>query len=352
MRTRLPLLSSYGHGDKKRHGHFCGDRAGLFFRRCIVHLGADGCVAVAAFVLVLLLALLLGGRLRFTGRTLWAPTLATLLGMLVCRLCGRPFRQGLFEWWPFLLMIGLYMQLDPYTRLLHPQPLDAQLLAFDGSLFGDRIASMAWLDRLRHPLITEVMALGYSSYFVLPLLSAAPVYIPTARETAGRRMRYREEFRTILTATVLSLGLGFLGYMLVPARGPRYFVTTGHPPASALALHGAFGYYDWAIGVWNRMQEVSTDAFPSLHTATAVLAMGFGWRFRSFFRPLPFLCFPLGGTLILSTVYLRMHYVVDVLAGAAIGLLAVFCAPLLTAYCGGLAAYSQRRQGVDEGSHF
>ena len=133
-------------------------------------------------------------------------------------------------------------------------------------------------------------------------------------------MRHREAFRSILTATVLSLFLGFLGYMLVPARGPRYFL----PLPEQRALHGAFGYYDWSISLWNQMQEVKTDAFPSLHTATAVMAMVFSLRFRRLFRPLPLLCFPLGISLILSTVYLRMHYIIDVIAGIAVGLLAVY----------------------------
>jgi membrane-associated phospholipid phosphatase len=113
--------------------------------------------------------------------------------------------------------------------------------------------------------------------------------------------------------------------MLVPARGPRYFLPSAQP------LSGALGYYDWAIAVWNRMQEVTTDAFPSLHTATAVMAMGFSLRFRRLWRPLPYFCFPLGSALILSTIYLRMHYVIDVVAGVAVGLLALFLAPWLVA---------------------
>jgi membrane-associated phospholipid phosphatase len=280
-------------------------------------VGSDGLVALIAWCSILGLALAFHGKLQFTARTLWAPALAAALGMLVCRLCGRPFWRGLGEWWPFLIMIALYMQLDPYTRLVHAQPLDAKLHALDLALFG--VAPTEWLARYRHPLLTEVMALGYSSYFVLPLLSAAPSYIPTEMGPNGPRMRHREAFRGILTATVLSLFLGFLGYMLVPARGPRYFL-----PAPEVALRGALGYYDWAIALWNGMQEVKTDAFPSLHTATAVMAMGFSLRFRKLFRPLPWLCFPLGISLILSTVYLRMHYVVDLFAGAAVGLLAVY----------------------------
>lgn len=315
-------------------------RRGAWGRRCawlarlarlarLDRIGADGWVAIGAWALVLGLAVALGGTLQFTPRTLWAPLLAAVLGMLVCALCRRPFWQGLGEWWPFLAMIALYMQLDPYTRLVHREPLDGALYALDLRWFG--VAPSEWLGahRWRHPLVTEVMALGYSSYFVLPLLSAAPAYIPTVRGPLGVHMRHREQFRAILTGTVLTLGLGFLGYMLVPARGPRFFLPAPGSGGAGDPLHGALGYYDWAIALWNRMQEVTTDAFPSLHTATATLAMGFSLRFRRLLRALPYLCLPLGSLLILSTVYLRMHYVIDVVAGAAIGLLGCVLGPLL-----------------------
>lgn len=307
-----------GSGTASPRHSFRGRSSRLWLGR----IGADGWVALGSWVVVLGLADALGGHLRFTLRTLWAPLLAAALGMLVCQLCRRPLWQGLGEWWPLLIMIALYMQLDPYTRLSHAEPLDGRLLALDLRLFG--VAPSEWLGRYRRPWLTEGMALGYSSYFVLPLLSAAPAYIPTVRGPLGARMRHREAFRAILTGTVLTLGLGFLGYMLVPARGPRFFLP---PPAEP--LHGAFGYYDWAISVWNRMQEVKNDAFPSLHTATAVLAMGFSLRFRRLFRPLPYLCFPLGTALILSTIYLRLHYVVDVVAGVAIGLIGCLLGPAL-----------------------
>ena len=225
------------------------------------------------------------------------------------------------EWWPFVLLIALYMQLDPYTRLVHSQPLDAQLVALDGILFGgvpgERLAA------LRRPFLTEAFALAYSAYFFLPLGAAAPVYIPTVATPDGRCMRYRERFRSLLTAHCIALGLGFLGYMLVPARGPRYFLPTLFP------LYGTLGYYEWAVAQWNSMQEVTYDAFPSLHCANATLAIVHSFRARDLFRPLPWLITPPSILLIVSTLYLRMHYAVDVVAGVLLAALAAVIAPRL-----------------------
>lgn len=273
-------------------------------------IGVDTWTAVAIWVLVLGVALACGGHLRFTASTMWAPLLAALLGMTACAATRRPFWHGLAEWGPFILILSLYMQIDPYTRLIQPQPVDAKLAAIDTALFGGVPSEL--LAPYRSPWLTELMAAGYSCYLVL-MFCVAPAYIPTVADPAPR-MRYRQAFRATQTALVLELGLGFFLYMLVPARGPRYFFPDAAP------LHGALGYYDWAIAGWNAMQACHHDAFPSLHTATGVVSILFSLRLRRLFRPLPYLISVPAIVLILSTVYLRMHYVVDVFAGILHGL--------------------------------
>lgn len=286
--------------------------------RLLLRLHADGLVALGSWLLVLGLALLLGGSLRFTARTLWAPVLAAALGMLCTALCRRPFYRGLGEWWPLIAMIALYMQLDPYTRLWSAQPQDARLVALDVQFLG--CVPSEWLARYRRPWLTEVMALAYSSYFLLALGAAAPTYIPTLGHGQQAQLRHRQDFRAVLTAHVLALGIGFLGYLLLPARGPRYFLPTAEP------LVGTFGYYEWAVAQWNAMQEVACDAFPSLHTAAAVLAIVHSLRYRRLWPPLsflPWLIVPMAVLLVVSTIYLRMHYAVDVVAGLLVALMAL-----------------------------
>lgn len=290
-------------------------------RRIIEVLGIDGFVALSFWVLILGMVVAVGGQLRFNLPVMWEPLLGAAIGMLVCFLCRRPFWHGLAEWGPFVALIALYVQVDPYTRLVHGRALDPELAAMDRFLFGGVPSEL--LAPFRSPLLTEVMALGYSSYLVL-MLTVAPAYIPTVKDSDGLpRMRYRQAFRATQLALVLELGLGFFLYMLVPARGPRYFFPDVSP------LHGAFGYYDWAIAGWNAMQVVTDDAFPSLHTATGVISIAFSFRLRRLFRPLPYLTMLPAVVLILSTIYLRMHYVVDVVAGIANGLIAAWLSSVL-----------------------
>jgi membrane-associated phospholipid phosphatase len=80
------------------------------------------------------------------------------------------------------------------------------------------------------------------------------------------------------------------------------------------------------IAAIDDLKGVARDCFPSLHTAhtTVVLAWAARWRRWAF---LAFLPIALG--LYVSTVYLRMHYVVDVAAGFATAALAIALGPRL-----------------------
>lgn len=280
-------------------------------------LGLDGVLALAFSLALMALVLLLGGTLHLSPRGLRAPLITLAVGVSACVLCRRPAWRGVQEWWPLALMVGLYMQLGPYTQLCHHGVLDAELLAADVRLLGGSPSEL--MASLHSPWLTELFALAYASYLVLPLSAAAPVYIPTR----NGRMLHRGAFRAVLVAHVLVLGVGYLGYMLVPACGPRIYLPDTAP------LHGALGYYEFALHNWTRMQAVVHDAFPSLHTAAATLAIAHAWRHRRLFRPLPWLITPPAVLLIISTMYLRMHYAVDVLAGLLLAAGAAWLAPRL-----------------------
>ena len=182
-------------------------------RRLDQVLQIDGILALAGWLLILLIGLSFSHQVYFSPRKLGAPAFAACLAMLGSWLCRRPFWRGIEEWWPFILMIALYQQLAPYTQVIHQGARDAQLLAIDLRLFG--WAPSERLATLHNPWLTEIMTLAYASYFILPLSAAAPTFIAS---TEGR-MRHRERFRAILTAHVIVLGIGYLGYVLVPARG-------------------------------------------------------------------------------------------------------------------------------------
>ena len=110
-------------------------------------------------------------------------------------------------------------------------------------------------------------------------------------------------------------GLGFLGYLLVPAVGPH--LAPGLAECFA-PFHGAITDVNARIvlGGSNRV-----DCFPSLHCAVSSYILFFDlrhrrWRFWLYLIP----CVGLW----VSTLYLRYHYFVDLVAGFALSAAALW----------------------------
>ena len=121
--------------------------------------------------------------------------------------------------------------------------------------------------------------------------------------------------------------LSYIGYFLVPASGPNIHCNLARPGACPIESLGLYHFTDDLPGTWlaeplrRWMFEVELtkkDCFPSGHVAVAIVCWILARRIH---RPLGFVFGVLAAGVILSTVYLRYHYVVDVIAGA---LLAAF----------------------------
>jgi membrane-associated phospholipid phosphatase len=115
--------------------------------------------------------------------------------------------------------------------------------------------------------------------------------------------------------------LGFAGYLLVPAVGPYVYQAELFPTR----LPGGERTHVF-IQALDSLKGVARDCFPSMHTAHTTVVLAFAYRHA---RRLFFVYLPVALGLYVSTLYLRMHYVVDVLAGFAVSALAVGVGPRL-----------------------
>ena len=132
------------------------------------------------------------------------------------------------------------------------------------------------------------------------------------------------KFRELSLAFEICVIIGFIGYVIVPAVGPRYFLNNEY----TISLNG----YITEIGIkaWNSIESVKRDCFPSLHTAMSAISLVYFYRFRNFYRggKVVFLIsIPLIVSLWISTVYLRYHWVVDVFAGWILAIICVTLSP-------------------------
>ncbi|MBI2930435.1 MAG: phosphatase PAP2 family protein [Planctomycetes bacterium] len=210
------------------------------------------------------------------------------------------FWRFVHYWLPVGVVLTAFQELQyliPQVHSFADRRFDYALDGLDRRWFGDveafcrTIASRAGAD---------LMALCYVSYYILPIVLGGFLY------ARGRFDRLRE------SAAVLCVGwfLSYLGYFAVPALGPYRVIDGIREPA----LEG----WLWAGRVHRVIAELEwemPDAFPSGHALIAMLVVVLAWRHA---RGLLWALLPVALGLIASTLYLRYHYVVDLVASAAI----------------------------------
>ncbi len=214
----------------------------------------------------------------------------------------------------------MYQQVHAYIPVLNPHLYDDLLIAWDYALFGTHPTH--WLARFAHPLLTEYLQTTYVLFYFLPIIHATELL----------RRRRLEEISKL--ARLMSFGFyaSYLAYFALPAIGPRFTLHDFHnldkelpglwlTPTWRAHVNAGGGIPE---GASRPEAWVHRDCMPSGHTMLTLINIFLAFRFRSCTRWLLLL---LGGSLIVATVYLRYHYVVDLIAGALCALIVLWIEP-------------------------
>jgi len=211
---------------------------------------------------------------------------------------------------PFLFCANIYVSLHDVIRFYGFPDVTQALYRWDVALFG--VEPTVWAQRFSHPLLTDVLTVCYWLFYVTPPLLGLLLY----------RKEKRTEFRYTLLSIVLCLYLGYIGYVVWPASAPRLVIGNQY----GAPLHGLWPLLDQTRAATKAIPLTAQGAFPSLHCAVALLATILAWRHLRWFFPIQLV---LGTGLIVGTVYLRHHWVVDILAGFVLTFAALWAGPRL-----------------------
>jgi membrane-associated phospholipid phosphatase len=180
--------------------------------------------------------------------------------------------------------------------LLGHGKVDTILLGWDRALIGETpaVAWQSWLN----PHLEDLAMAGYLFFFYY-LVGGPAVYC-----VSNLRL-----FRKCIVGLFTMYGLAFMSYTVMPAGGPWRWMTFAQP------LHGPL-LLDWVLAPVNAGSN-AVDVFPSVHLAASLYLLLFDWqhgrrRFWIYLLPCVVLWW--------STMYLRFHYFVDLLAGAAMAM--------------------------------
>jgi len=256
--------------------------------------------------LALLNLALIGSNAHGVGRS--ALQMGALLGLgmaVVFTVRLRMFTHGF--WVPLMYRVSMqgmvqfsYFLLGTYLPLVNPRCLDQNLYSFDKLVFG--FETCVWADAHITPFASEWFAFFYFCYFFLLLVHSVPIVLFSKDE------RLLSEF---CVGIIVLFSVGQTVYALVPGFGPVR--------ALAATFRNQYPHGLWLDSV---MRAVATggakkDIFPSLHTAAPTFLTLFSFRHRHL---VPFrYTWPVVGffaaNIIIATMFLRWHWVIDVAAG-------------------------------------
>jgi membrane-associated phospholipid phosphatase len=254
---------------------------------------------------------------RFSGgvpRLLVAVFILAILALALRFRPASPVVRGLRETVPFLACLLIYTNLHDTIGFVNPHDVHWWLVALDKAIFG--IVPCVWAERFIHPALTDVMQFFYLSFFWIAPSTSLVLLV---------RRRWAQ-FRSATLGVLVCFYLGYVLYVVFPAAPPRLVLVfdftknlRGYSQVFSTLSAGAFAL----------LPTDSRAAFPSLHTAVSTVALIYAWRHA---RPFFYALTPFVLGLWVSTIYLRHHYFVDLVAGWLLAPLAVWMAPRIEAF--------------------
>jgi membrane-associated phospholipid phosphatase len=213
------------------------------------------------------------------------------------------------HWYPLLYVSICYREMSILIPAIGRVNADSWLAHFDYAFW--RANPTVWLERLQNRPLTEFLQVIYSLFI--------PAVISVALGFWVRRQYASFRYYAFLIAT--GFLVSYIGYFLVPARGPRFILRDlQHAPLQGLWFFGLLQ------STLDRLESAAYDCFPSGHTELAILAW---WGSRQLSNRVTKFYFAYALCIMFSTVYLRYHYTVDVLAGALLALILIVAMPTL-----------------------
>jgi membrane-associated phospholipid phosphatase len=211
-------------------------------------------------------------------------------------------------WYIAPLILVTFKELYFMIKPIRQTDYDYLFIQIDRWLFG--IDPTHFLYQFSHPIITEVLQIIYGMFYLLPLFLGLFLY---------SQKRYLAMDYAVFSI-VYGFYLSYLGYFALPGIGPRFtlhdFSTINETLPGILLTNTLREIVNIGesipAGTINPAAVVQRDVFPSGHTMITLLVMYLSVRLKSKSK---YFFVPVGSLLIIATVYLWYHYVIDLIAG-------------------------------------
>lgn len=292
----------------------------MHLRRLVSYLAPVDFVSMVFLLLLTVLNLLFYARVPLWWALVPCNVVVVVAIVVVARLAETRKTKvliGIHRWYCYPFVLFVFKEIYEMIHHIHPTDYDQLFIAIDHWMFG--INPTQWLFQFAHPLLTEILQTAYFSYYLIFIIVGVEIY-----------RRYPiDKFDHAAFLIVYGFYLSYLGYFLLPAVGPRFTLhdfSRLESDLPGLVLTPIFR------GIINAGESISRDTvdpiavvqrdvFPSGHTQLTLVCtyLAFHYRLRS-----RWLIAVLATLLIIGTVYLRYHYVVDLLGGVLFFVLTIW----------------------------
>ncbi len=274
--------------------------------------------------------LVVGGLLLFFS--------LTIIGLGRFGRLRRNLVSRLEKVYPYIILLAIVFAINSVVRTygeILSWLLDWQVTGAIYSVEGNLVANLqAYLtgDFLTLPVVTELTA-GVQEYTgvipsdqVIALFSFIYIYgyvflmvFPFIAYLAKDEMG---TFRKLMLAYAFNYTIGVLCYVLFISYGPRNLL---YPEVQSLM-------YQW----WPRSQILTgeinsnTNVFPSLHSSIAATVALLAYRTRDTYRAWLYISTPIALGVLVATMFLGIHWGVDVVAGVGLAVVSITLADRVT----------------------
>jgi membrane-associated phospholipid phosphatase len=207
---------------------------------------------------------------------------------------------------PLILFIfkEIYLMLKP----IRPNDFDRVLISIDRFIFDFNPTQILY--KIANPPLTELLQIVYGTFYFLPIILGINLMM---------KNKWIELDYSVF-CVVYGFFLSYIGYFLVPAVGPRFTLHNFFKLDNELPGLFVTGFLREMTnlgesipnGTMNPAGLVQRDVFPSGHTQMTLIIMYLSAKLKVKTR---YFLIPNGILLIFATVYLRYHYVVDLIGG-------------------------------------
>lgn len=191
---------------------------------------------------------------------------------------------------------------------IRPNDFDRVLISIDRFIFDFNPTQILY--KIANPPLTELLQIVYGTFYFLPIILGINLMM---------KNKWIELDYSVF-CVVYGFFLSYIGYFLVPAVGPRFTLHNFFKLDNELPGLFVTGFLREMTnlgesipnGTMNPAGLVQRDVFPSGHTQMTLIIMYLSAKLKVKTR---YFLIPNGILLIFATVYLRYHYVVDLIGG-------------------------------------